>query len=193
MGTNVGARTRSCRETMSRPKAMTAAVLSQEYGAWEPDRAQGPLDPATARPSKAPADVPCVNMYEFFAVRREIVECVCSNRTLSDVSLCVTKRKPFDVLAERPVSDDGRGDLTNFQRRPSPSGVSWPPSQASRSRISLRRRDSGADPLPLPPLGREIPAAYPRRRRRSTPAAPTAARASVAGSGVISSCQFAPK
>ena len=45
-----------------------------------------------------------------FAVRREIVECVCSNRTLSDVSLCVTKRKPFDALAERPSLRFGRGD-----------------------------------------------------------------------------------
>ena len=44
------------------------------------------------------------------AVKREILECVSSSRTLSDVSLCLTKRKPFDFLAERPFSDDGRGE-----------------------------------------------------------------------------------
>ena len=46
------------------------------------------------------------------AVRREIIECVTSNRTLSDVSLCVEKRKPFDALAERPSLRSGRGDWT---------------------------------------------------------------------------------
>ena len=45
-----------------------------------------------------------------FAVRREILECVSSNRLLSDVSLVLTKRKPFDFLAERPFLKDGRGD-----------------------------------------------------------------------------------
>ena len=34
--------------------------------------------------------------------RREILEAICSNRTLTDVSLCLAKRKPFDILAERP-------------------------------------------------------------------------------------------
>ena len=38
-----------------------------------------------------------------FAVRRQILDCVSSNRTLSDVSLVITKRKPFDLLAERPL------------------------------------------------------------------------------------------
>ena len=42
--------------------------------------------------------------------RRELLECVSSNRALSDVSLVLTKRKPFDVLAERPSSSFGRGD-----------------------------------------------------------------------------------
>ena len=42
-------------------------------------------------------------------VKREILECVSLNRTVSDVSLCLTKRKPFDFLAERPFLKDGRG------------------------------------------------------------------------------------
>ncbi|MFO8014269.1 MAG: recombinase family protein [Phycisphaerae bacterium] len=42
--------------------------------------------------------------------RREVLECVSLNRTLSDVSLVLTKRKPFDVLAERLSSRSGRGD-----------------------------------------------------------------------------------
>ena len=42
--------------------------------------------------------------------RREIIEAVSLNRAVSDVSLCVTKRKPFDILAERPSVTCGRGD-----------------------------------------------------------------------------------
>jgi len=38
------------------------------------------------------------------AVRRELLDCVSLNRTLSDVSLCLEKRKPFDVFAERVQS-----------------------------------------------------------------------------------------
>ncbi len=42
--------------------------------------------------------------------RREVLECISLNRTLSDVSLALAKRKPFDVLAERPSLRFGRGD-----------------------------------------------------------------------------------
>ena len=42
--------------------------------------------------------------------KREILETVGLNRTLSDVSLCLVKRKPFDVLAERAFLKVGRGD-----------------------------------------------------------------------------------
>ena len=44
------------------------------------------------------------------AVRREILDAVCLNRTLSDVSLVTQKRKPFDVLAKRPDLKKSRGD-----------------------------------------------------------------------------------
>jgi hypothetical protein len=44
------------------------------------------------------------------AVRRQILDCVCLNRTLGDVSLCLVKRKPFDVLAEGPQIKNGRGN-----------------------------------------------------------------------------------
>ena len=44
------------------------------------------------------------------SIRREILDSVCLNRTLSDVSLVTTKRKPFDVFAERPILEDSRGD-----------------------------------------------------------------------------------
>jgi len=52
-----------------------------------------------------------------FAVRREILECVSSNRTLSGVSLALTKRRPFDYLAERPFLKNGRGDCPKFEPR----------------------------------------------------------------------------
>jgi hypothetical protein len=45
-----------------------------------------------------------------FPTRREILTCVSSNRTLSDVSLSLEKRKPFDILAERPSFATSRGD-----------------------------------------------------------------------------------
>ena len=44
------------------------------------------------------------------AVRREILDTVCLNRTVSDVSLVTEKRKPFDVLAKRPDFKNSRGD-----------------------------------------------------------------------------------
>ena len=44
------------------------------------------------------------------ALRREILDCVSLNRTLSHLSLVLTKRRPFDFLAERPFLKDGRGD-----------------------------------------------------------------------------------
>ena len=44
------------------------------------------------------------------AIRRDILDSVCLNRTLSDVSLVTTKRKPFDVFAERLDLENSRGD-----------------------------------------------------------------------------------
>ena len=43
-------------------------------------------------------------------VRREILESVSLNRTLSDLTLVATKRKPFDILAERPLLKKSRDD-----------------------------------------------------------------------------------
>ena len=44
------------------------------------------------------------------ALRRQILDAVCLNRTLSDTTLCLEKRKPFDVLAEGLHLKDSRGD-----------------------------------------------------------------------------------
>ena len=44
------------------------------------------------------------------AIRREILDSVCLNRTLSDVNLVSTKRKPFDVFAEGLKSENSRGN-----------------------------------------------------------------------------------
>ena len=43
-------------------------------------------------------------------LKRELLEILCLNRTVSDVSLCVTKKKPFDILAERPKIEENRRD-----------------------------------------------------------------------------------
>ncbi|HSW46483.1 MAG TPA: hypothetical protein VLM89_13020 [Phycisphaerae bacterium] len=44
------------------------------------------------------------------AEKRAILEAVSLNRMLSDVSLCVEKRKPFSFLAERPSIRLDRGE-----------------------------------------------------------------------------------
>ena len=42
-----------------------------------------------------------------FEVRREILDCLCSNRLLTDVTLSLIRRKPFDVLVEGPFLKNG--------------------------------------------------------------------------------------
>ena len=49
------------------------------------------------------------------AVRREILDAVYLNRLLTDVTLVTTKRKPFDVLAERPILKKSRSDWTRLE------------------------------------------------------------------------------
>jgi hypothetical protein len=44
------------------------------------------------------------------AVRRQILDAVYLNRSLSDITLVTTKRKPFDQLAERLENEKSRGD-----------------------------------------------------------------------------------
>ncbi len=44
------------------------------------------------------------------AVRRQILDSVCLNRTVGDLTLCLEKRKPFDVFAERPLLKNSRDD-----------------------------------------------------------------------------------
>lgn len=46
------------------------------------------------------------------AMRRRILDSVSLNRTLSDANLCLTKRKPFDLLTEGRDSEKSRGDRT---------------------------------------------------------------------------------
>ena len=49
------------------------------------------------------------------SIRREILDSVCLNRTLGDVNLVTTKRKPFDAFAEGLNSNDSRGDRTSIE------------------------------------------------------------------------------
>ncbi|MBM4103116.1 MAG: recombinase family protein [Planctomycetes bacterium] len=46
------------------------------------------------------------------ALKRDLLESLSLNRAVSDVSLCITKRKPFDILAKRPKFEKSRGDRT---------------------------------------------------------------------------------
>ncbi len=45
-----------------------------------------------------------------YAVKRCILEIACLNCDLVDTSLVPTMRKPFDALAEGPISKNSRGD-----------------------------------------------------------------------------------
>ena len=45
-----------------------------------------------------------------YCEKRRILEIVCLNLVLDDVSLCVEMRKPFDVLAKGLISEESRGD-----------------------------------------------------------------------------------
>ena len=44
------------------------------------------------------------------SIRREILDSVCLNRSLNAVNLVLEKRKPFDILAERPFLKKSRDD-----------------------------------------------------------------------------------
>ena len=45
-------------------------------------------------------------------LKRELLETLSLNRNVSNVSLCITKRKPFDILAARPKIEKNRGERT---------------------------------------------------------------------------------
>ncbi|WP_235908849.1 recombinase family protein [Roseiconus nitratireducens] len=45
-----------------------------------------------------------------YAAKRRILEILCLNCTLVDVNLCVSMRKPFDLLAKGLLQKDSRGD-----------------------------------------------------------------------------------
>ena len=47
--------------------------------------------------------------------KREILDLLCLNRAMSDVSLLLTKRKPFVFLSERLKWQSSRGDKTSFE------------------------------------------------------------------------------
>ena len=49
------------------------------------------------------------------AARREILDSVCLNRTLSDVNLVLEKRKHFDVFAKGLDLNKSRGDWHSFE------------------------------------------------------------------------------
>ena len=49
------------------------------------------------------------------SARREILDLLCLNRRLSDVSLELVKRKPFDEIAKRPQIDFSRRDSDHVE------------------------------------------------------------------------------
>ena len=61
------------------------------------------------------------------ALRREILDAVCLNRTLTDVTLVTTKRKPFDVFAKGLDLKNSRGDWIRTSDLLTPRNSRSPP------------------------------------------------------------------
>ncbi|MDZ4782016.1 MAG: hypothetical protein SGJ19_17345 [Planctomycetia bacterium] len=100
-------------------KSKSSELKSEANKTDESLAALGDVDPARDKVAVAIFDF-AQNAAETWrrsnnAVRREILDLVCLNRTLGDVNLYTTKRKPFDVFAERLVLNDSRGDCPSFE------------------------------------------------------------------------------
>ena len=67
------------------------------------------------------------------AAKRQILEILCLNLRLDDVSLVPTMRKPFDVLAEGLISKDSRGDWIRTSDLLTPSQTRYPGCATPRS------------------------------------------------------------
>lgn len=95
-------------------RAKTAELGSEMRAVEEALERLGDCDPGRAATALAAFDFSqrAAELYRGSnnAVRREILDSVYLNRMLSDVTLVTTKRKPFDVLAERPVLKKSRSD-----------------------------------------------------------------------------------
>ena len=50
-----------------------------------------------------------------WAVQRELLDVLSLNREVDDVSLYLKWNRPFDALAERPVSEVGTGDCCKLE------------------------------------------------------------------------------
>ena len=68
------------------------------------------LDEVHFDPANGELPLKVYNFRQNRADRLTILDCVSLNRTLDDVTLVMTKRRPFDWLAERPFLKNGRGD-----------------------------------------------------------------------------------
>ena len=94
-------------------KAKSAELKAEAARADETLAQLGEVDPAHAETAMALFDW-TQNAAEIWRgsnnrVRREILDAICLNRTLGDVKLYATKRKPFDVFAKGLDSNDSRG------------------------------------------------------------------------------------
>ncbi len=95
-------------------KSKSKELKAEAKNADESLAALGDVDPSRGKVALAIFDF-AQNVAETWrhsnsSVRREILDLICLNRTLSDVNLCTTKRKPFDVFAERLDLKYSRGD-----------------------------------------------------------------------------------
>ncbi len=95
-------------------KAKSSELKAEAARADETLGKLGDVDPASAETALALFDW-TQNAAEIWRgsnnrVRREILDAVCLNRTLTDVTLDATKRKPFDVFAKGLEIENSRGD-----------------------------------------------------------------------------------
>ena len=85
-----------------------------------------------------------------FGVKRDILNCLCSNRTLTHETLTLTRRKPFDVLVEGRFLRDG--------------GERWIRTTVGRGPTDLQ--PAAQPPKPLAPPANMAVLFYSRTRTR---------------------------
>jgi site-specific DNA recombinase len=95
-------------------KAKTAALKREAGEVDESIENAGKFDPAAPERALALFDF-SQNLADRWrrsnsVVKREILDCVSLNRAVSDVTLCVEKRWPFEFLLKRPFLKIGRSD-----------------------------------------------------------------------------------
>ena len=101
-------------------KAKTAELKADTARVTEEIDAGGDVDPARGKAVLAVFDwsqkVAEIWRGSNTTARRQILDSICLNRQVSDVTLVTAKRKPFDFFVERLDLKKNRDDCASFER-----------------------------------------------------------------------------